>query len=377
LEVGFSVRHMSYQVIARRWRPQRFSELVGQDAIVRTLTNALTSGRLAHAYLFVGPRGTGKTTTARLLAMALNCEGGPKADFDPTSPVCKSIADGSSMDVIEIDGASNNSVDQVRALREEAQYAPTQGKFKIYIIDEVHMLSTAAFNALLKTLEEPPAHVKFIFATTESHKVLPTIVSRCQRLEFRPIADAPLINKLKEIAVAEGVKVEDAAFSGIATLAAGGMRDAQSILDQLIAFEGKTVTEAGLREVYGLASEAEMASLSHAVAAGDYAGLVGAVEAMQADNRDLYRVWGRLTNIARETVMEAAQKGSSKKMGVVLTRAAAQRIWEALLDGETGIKFGADRDAIFEATLLKAAEAPSLLSVDAMLDELEGGKNAK
>ncbi len=363
---------MSYQVIARRWRPQRFSELVGQDAIVKTLTNAITSGRLAHAYLFVGPRGTGKTTTARLLAMALNCEDGPKADFDPTSPICSAIASGSSMDVIEIDGASNNSVDQVRALREEAQYVPTQGKFKIYIIDEVHMLSTAAFNALLKTLEEPPAHVKFIFATTESHKVLPTIVSRCQRLEFRPIEDAPLVAKLKEIAKAEGVEVEDAVYGGIATLAAGGMRDAQSILDQLIAFEGKKVTEEGLREVYGLSSESEIASLAKAIATADYAGLVGAIEALKADNRDLYRVWQRLTNLAREGVMEAARNGSSEKMGAKIAREGLMRIWETLLGAESGLKFGADRDAIFEATLLRAAEAPSLMSVDAMIGQLEG-----
>jgi DNA polymerase III subunit gamma/tau len=170
-----------YQVIARRWRPQQFDEIVGQDHITRTLKNAITSGRIAHAYLFVGPRGTGKTTTARMFAKALNCEGGPSITPDDTSDICKSIMDGSCMDVIEIDGASNNSVEQIRQLREDCQYAPAQCPFKIYIIDEVHMLSTGAFNALLKTLEEPPSHVKFLFATTEAHKILPTIVSRCQR----------------------------------------------------------------------------------------------------------------------------------------------------------------------------------------------------
>ncbi|MEO5961737.1 MAG: DNA polymerase III subunit gamma/tau, partial [Opitutaceae bacterium] len=177
----------SYQVIARKWRPQTFDDLVGQDHVVRTLRNAISRGRIAHAYLFVGPRGTGKTSTARIFAKALNCTGGPRADFDVNDPVCQAIADGSHLDVIEIDGASNNGVDQVRDLRETVRYAPAQGKFKIYIIDEVHMLSAAAFNALLKTLEEPPAHVKFLFATTEVNKVPVTVLSRCQRFDLRRI----------------------------------------------------------------------------------------------------------------------------------------------------------------------------------------------
>jgi DNA polymerase-3 subunit gamma/tau len=362
---------MSYQVIARRWRPQRFSELVGQDAIVRTLMNAINTDRIAHSYLFIGPRGTGKTTTARLLAMALNCEGGPKADFDPTSPVCKAIAEGSSMDVIEIDGASNNSVDQIRALREEAQYMPTSGQFKVYIIDEVHMLTIQAFNALLKTLEEPPKHVKFIFATTEAQKVPATIISRCQRLEFKPVADAPLIKKLKEIAAAEGVKVEDAAYEGIAMLAAGGMRDAQSILDQLIAYQGKNVTEAGLREVYGLVSSAEVSELAKAIAGADYSNLVKQIENLKADNRDLYRVWQRIAGLVRESLLEAAQKGSSEKLGAPLKREGLQRMWEVLLDAEASIKFGANSDVMFEAAMLKAAEAPSLRSIDAIIGQLE------
>src|SRR5210317_256920 len=203
----------SYQVIARRWRPQQFSELVGQDHVVKTLGNAIELGRIAHAYLFVGPRGTGKTTSARLFAKSLNWEDGPSLDVPDDSEIGKAIMEGRCLDVIEIDGASNNSVDQVRDLRDECQYAPSQCRFKIYVIDEVHMLSQQAFNALLKTLEEPPPHVKFVFATTESQKVLPTIVSRCQRFEFRSIPTPLIVKKLREICEAEEINADESALS--------------------------------------------------------------------------------------------------------------------------------------------------------------------
>ena len=192
-----------YQVIARKWRPQTFGDVVGQDHVVRTLRNAIARGRIAHAYLLVGPRGTGKTSIARIFAKALNCTGGPSADFDPADPAVVAIAEGSHLDVIEIDGASNNSVEQVRDLRETSRYTPAQGRYKIYIIDEVHMLSTSAFNALLKTLEEPPPHVKFVFATTEVQKVLPTILSRCQRFDLKPIPAELIAERLRAIAAAE------------------------------------------------------------------------------------------------------------------------------------------------------------------------------
>lgn len=185
---------MSYQVIARKYRPQRFGDVVGQEHVTRTLSQAIAQSRIAHAYLFCGPRGTGKTTIARIFAKCLNCTGGPKVDFDDADPRCSEITEGRSLDVMEIDGASNNGVEQVRELRETCKYAPASSKFKIYIIDEVHMLSTAAFNALLKTLEEPPAHVKFLFATTDPEKVLPTILSRCQRFDLRRIPAALISN---------------------------------------------------------------------------------------------------------------------------------------------------------------------------------------
>ncbi len=201
---------MAYQVIARKYRPQRFADVVGQEHVTQTLANAIEQKRIAHAYLFCGPRGTGKTTIARIFAKCLNCTGGPKVDFDDNDPRCIEIAEGRSLDVLEIDGASNNGVEQVRELRETCKYAPANSPFKIYIIDEVHMLSTAAFNALLKTLEEPPAHVKFMFATTDPEKVLPTILSRCQRFDLRRIPAALIVKHLAHIAGLEKVKIDEA-----------------------------------------------------------------------------------------------------------------------------------------------------------------------
>ena len=207
---------MSYQVIARKYRPQRFQDVVGQEHVTQTLSHAIEQKRIAHAYLFCGPRGTGKTTIARIFAKCLNCAGGPKVDFDRRDSRCQEIAEGRSLDVLEIDGASNNGVEQVRELRETCKYAPASSKYKIYIIDEVHMLSTAAFNALLKTLEEPPEHVKFMFATTDPEKVLPTILSRCQRFDLRRIPAALIAKHLTQIAGLEKVKIDPAALYAIA-----------------------------------------------------------------------------------------------------------------------------------------------------------------
>jgi DNA polymerase III subunit gamma/tau len=360
-----------YQVIARRWRPKQFSELVGQDHIVQTLRNAIDTNRIAHAYLFVGPRGTGKTSTARLFAKALNAEGGPSATPDNESEISQAIMNGSCMDVIEIDGASNNSVDQVRDLRDDCQYAPTQCTFKIYIIDEVHMLSTAAFNALLKTLEEPPEHVKFFFATTEAHKVLPTIVSRCQRFEFRPISDKVIADKLTEISKAEGIDVEPAALNSIARLANGGMRDAQSILDQMISFCGSKIAEIDVLDFYGLVSAERIASLASAIGSLDYPAIIAAVDAFANEGRDLYRILLDLEAHTREALLDAIHnKGATDQLGVSLTTESVMRMLDALHRGEASVQRGLSEKVNFEVVLLKAAEESRSRAIDSLIKQV-------
>ena len=360
-----------YQVIARKWRPQTFADLVGQDHVVRTLRNAINRQRIAHAYLFVGPRGTGKTSTARIFAKALNCTNGPNADFDVNDPACKAIAEGSHLDVIEIDGASNNGVDQVRDLRETVRYAPAQGKFKVYIIDEVHMLSAAAFNALLKTLEEPPAHVKFVFATTDPQKVLPTIVSRCQRFDLKPIPPELIVERLKAIALAEKIKVTDEALACIARLADGGMRDAQSIFDQMISFCGAEIAEPDVLDVYGLVAAEKIADLASALAAGDHKKIVALVDECDAAGRDLVRLLVDLQALVRTALLDAiAQGGKSERLGTAMTTEQITRMLDGLREGEGSVKLGLAEKINFEVTLLKAVEASRARAIDSLIKEL-------
>ena len=361
----------SYQVIARKWRPQTFDDVVGQDHVVRTLKNAISRNRIAHAYLFVGPRGTGKTSTARIFAKALNATGGPKADFDVNDPICQSIADGSCLDVIEIDGASNNGIEQVRELRDTVRYAPAQGQFKVYIIDEVHMLSNQAFNALLKTLEEPPPHVKFIFATTDVQKVLPTIISRCQRFDLKPIPSELIVQRLKKIALAEKIKVSDPALASIARMADGGMRDAQSIFDQMISFCGNEVGEADVLDVYGLVAGEKISALASALAAADHKKIVEIVDDCDENGRDLYRLLVDVQVNVRTALLDAiSRNGSSSALGTPMTTEQLTRLLDGLHEGEGGVKHGLSEKINFEVALLKAVEASRARAIDSLIKEI-------
>lgn len=286
---------MSYLVLARKWRPQSFDTMTGQEHIVRTLANAIAQGRVAHAYLFCGPRGVGKTTAARLLARALNCERGPTVTPCGECLPCREIIAGTSLDVAEIDGASNNGVEDVRQIRERVTYLPQRDRHKIYIIDEVHMLTTQAFNALLKTLEEPPAHVKFIFATTEPHKLPDTILSRCQRHNFRRIPAASMAQRLAEILREEGAHFSDRAISLIVRQSEGGMRDALSMLDMVLSACGKTPTDEEVAEALGAIDRSAAQNLCAALIRRDAAAALAQIEVLHCRGVDFKRLIEELT----------------------------------------------------------------------------------
>jgi DNA polymerase-3 subunit gamma/tau len=382
---------MSYQVIARKYRPQRFAEVVGQDHVTQTLANAIAQKRIAHAYLFCGPRGTGKTTIARIFAKCLNCAGGPKADFDDQDPRCLEIAEGRSLDVLEIDGASNNGVEQVRELRETCKYAPANSKFKIYIIDEVHMLSTAAFNALLKTLEEPPAHVKFMFATTDPEKVLPTILSRCQRFDLRRIPAALIVKHLAQIAKQEKVTIDGPALQAIARGADGAMRDAESTLDQLISFCREKIEEADVLSMFGLAAQSQILGLSKAVLAGEIQTALGLLNELAQNGKDLGRLLSDLLNHFRNLLIfrvsdgdlnlleiSEAETAALKEQSALVNTEALTRILEVFSDSEIRLRDAASKKILLEITLLKVIEARNAVSLDAVLrqlNQLRGGQS--
>ena len=360
----------NYTVIARKWRPQTFDDVVGQDHVVRTLRNAIRQNRIAQAYLFVGPRGTGKTTLARIFAKALNCEHGPTETPCGQCTACREIAAGSSLDVVEIDGASNNKVEDVHAICENIQFAPFGGKYRICYIDEVHMLSASAFNALLKTLEEPPAHAKFIFATTEPETILPTIVSRCQRFDLRRIPVSLIADRLRTICKAEGMDASEDALQAIARGADGGMRDAQSSLDQLIAFRGNRLEEDDVLGVFGLVAGRSLDLLARAILAGDVPTILGLIDEFDRGGKDLRRLVVDLVRHFRDLLVYLHTKGKSDGLDLTDAQRAALveeakaatpdgvlKVVETLIDLDERIRVALSRRTLLEAGLIRASRS--------------------
>lgn len=376
---------MSYQVFARKYRPRTFDDVLGQDHVVTTLRNAIKGERLAHAYLFVGPRGTGKTSTARIFAKALNCTDGPRLDFDPDEGICVEIAEGRSLDVLEIDGASNNGVEQVRELRETVNYAPAHGRFKIYYIDEVHMLTNQAFNALLKTLEEPPEHVKFIFATTEPNKILPTILSRCQRFDLRPIPTDVIAKHLQHIATAENVNLDDTAAWAIAKGADGGMRDAQSMLDQLVAFCGETITEQDVQDVFGFTSTETVAALASSIFKRATAQGISLVQTEANKGKDLTQLLSELAGFIRalligrlkpDAVSAEVPSDFWTNLGADAEHLNDDRllgVLDRLADADSRMRRASNKQLHFEIALIRAAQSLDEVRISDVVKALEQG----
>ena len=369
----------SYQVFARKYRPQTFADVVGQDHITRTLKNAIEGNRLAHAYLFVGPRGTGKTSTARILAKCLCCVKAPTVEPCGVCDPCKEIAGGISLDVLEIDGASNNGVDQVRDLRDQVRYAPARGKYKIYIIDEVHMLTPAAFNALLKTLEEPPEHVKFVFATTEVQKVLPTILSRCQRFDLRRIP-APLIAAhLQKISTNEKITLSPDAAEAVARGAEGGLRDAESMLDQLVAFCGNTIGLDDVLGIFGFTAPETVSRLAGGVLSRDTPAALAVLDEQSEAGKDLMRLMGELITHLRNLLVfqvnpiSAQAEGMTEVFAVQSPLIVTERLLE-LIDGfavaENRMKWAPNKKLHFEIALIKAVQNLGQSTLTEVIDVL-------
>lgn len=378
---------MSYQVFARKYRPKTFADVLGQDHVVRTLRNAIAQQRLAHAYLFVGPRGTGKTSTARIFAKALCAKDGPTIDFDPEDELSIEIAEGRCMDVLEIDGASNNGVEQVRELRDNVKYAPSRCRYKIYYIDEVHMLTTGAFNALLKTLEEPPEHVKFIFATTEPNKILPTIISRCQRFDLRRIPNAVIAKHLLHIAQLENVQLDEKAAYAIGKGAEGGMRDAQSMLDQLVAFCGGSITEQDVLDVFGFTSGEAVASLARRILESDTVGALRAVYEQNEAGKELGRFLGDLiqhfrTLLVQQADPEAAAEDLSPEVAEEVVAQAQMasteqllRVVDGLADVDARMRWASNKRLHFELGVIASVQSLNEVSISDVIDALDSGSS--
>ncbi|HEY2094503.1 MAG TPA: DNA polymerase III subunit gamma/tau [Thermoanaerobaculia bacterium] len=370
---------MSYQALARKYRPQRFSDIIGQETTVRTLQNAIETERIHHAYLFSGVRGIGKTTAARILAKALNCVSGPTVEPDNTCVICREITEGIDLDVREIDAATYTGVDNIRELREVTQFQPARDRYRIFIIDEAHMLSTGAWNALLKILEEPPPHVIFMFATTEVNKVPQTIISRVQKFQLRKITLDELIGRLGEISKAEGIEADRAAIEIISRRGEGSVRDSLSLLDQVIAFSGKSITAADVATVLGLSDTSFFARLVSKVSEGDHSGIFEALQEAADSGRDFKMLFRDLLGFVRNLLLIAGGApesllAASPEDLATIREAAEQFSYSDLLrianllirDDETVNKAEHQRLAV-EIALLKAATFPRLKAVEAVL----------
>ena len=383
-----------YQVIARKWRPQRFTDVVGQQHVVRTLRNAITQNRTGHAYLFVGPRGIGKTTLARIFAKALNCLA--PVDGDPCCQCenCRAMAEERSLDVIEIDAASRNNAESMRELADDVLPSPVGGKYKVYIIDEVHMLSKVAWNVLLKTVEEPPAHVKFIFATTEVHQVLPTIISRCQRFDLQPIPTKLIAERLSLIARTENVAVEPEAVAAIARAAEGGMRDAQSLLDQMIAFflrgDGGAITGAQVLSLFGLTDRGDLDSLIGSMLRNDAAGVITIVAKLAKRGKNLETLFEEMLGALRavelcallpqpETVLDETPESIAayRQLGTLAPNSDVVRILlEQLAPAGRTLRDALDRQIVLETLVLKAMREAHAVRIDDILRRLNQLRSA-
>lgn len=365
---------MSYRVFARKYRPQRFQEVVGQRSIIQTLQNAISSQKLAQAYLFVGPRGVGKTSIARIFAKALNCHEGVTIDPCGRCASCLEIAEGHSMDVLEIDGASNNSVESIRTLRENAAFAPARGPYKIYLIDEVHMLTTAAFNALLKTLEEPPEHVKFIFATTEAQKLPATITSRCQRFDLSRLTKKEIADHLLYIAQKEEIILSPEAALVIAHGADGALRDAESMLDQLVAFCGMTISEADVQHIFGFTPNDLVHQLGKAILTLDVHAALTLIQEQSSAGKDLSRLLNDLITFFRDLLVETVHPSSEQtRFSLLRNRVTSEkllRLLEELGKAEERFRWATDKKLQFDVLVIKAIHLLQEVSLSEVLDVL-------
>jgi len=374
---------MAYQALYRKWRPLTFDDVIGQSHITQTLVNEIVHNRIAHAYLFCGTRGTGKTSTAKIFSRAINCLNNHNGNPCNECEICKGILDGSNMDVVEIDAASNNGVDNIREIRDEVAYAPSKSKYKVYIIDEVHMLSSGAFNALLKTLEEPPSHVIFILATTESHKIPATILSRCQRFDFKRISTDDVVNRLKQIIQKDHINIDDKGLRLIARVSDGSMRDALSILDQCIAFGEQTITYEDIATTLGIVDNVFLFEITDSILSKDTGKVMEHVEKLVMDGRDIVNFIEDLTLHFRnllmckvvgqpENVLDMSSEAIEqlKKQSITISQEKIVHCIKVLSEAHANAKWSSNPRIVLEVALMKICQPVLDTSTEALMDRI-------